>query len=336
MSCLRPLTIRNPRYKKMSNSQLINYCVKTIGTDYCYWNRFDRSIPLGWIPPDYYLNVPCGKCPECLKAKRLSWSHRLIVELMSHPQSTYLTLTLDDDSLLRFQDDPKKPIKLYIDRLRKAVGFRPKYFIVSEFGDTGRLHYHGFFFGTDVKSMPYKVQRDLWKYGHVWLAPTPSAKLANYVVKYLFKQYGDKKSIMMCSNGIGASYVTNVNRAIYINYMAFNPYVRLGRSFYPLHRYYVDKFLTDDLRLCKMLNRDDSFKCLTFQKKKYDNPILWNRARQEWYNSIKHLEENGNFHNSQTRTRQNRFIESISSQAVCNQFFAGLALPSFNDGYSSW
>ena len=320
----------------MSNAQLIRYCRDVIGFDNCYWNRFDRKIPLGYLPPDFYLQVPCGKCVECLKTKRLSWSHRLIVELQSHTSSTYITLTLDSDSLCKFEDDPKRPLKLYIDRLRKAIGYRPKYFFVSEYGETtSRLHYHGFFFGTSIGKLPYSTQRNLWKYGHVWLAPAPSARLANYVTKYLFKQYGDKKAVMMCSNGIGVSFVTERHRLEFINYMSFNHYTKLGNAYYPLHRYYVDKFLTDELRLCKMLNRESYPTSFKFQKKTYSNPFAWNRARQNWFNLTKNLENNGFLYNSQTRTSKNRFLESLSSEGMHNQFFAGLIVSGSNDGCSA-
>lgn len=157
MACLRPITIPNPRYKKLlkTPSKFFDYLKNTLGLEHCFYNETDKTLPFGLLPIDFKISVPCGKCAECRKSKRLAWSHRLAVETMQHKESTFLTLTLDDKFLDEFKDTPKVPLMRFIDRLRKHLGYRPKYFFVSELGEkTRRLHFHGVIFGTSRKDFP--------------------------------------------------------------------------------------------------------------------------------------------------------------------------------------
>ena len=253
MACLNPSTILNPRYKKLGLYGTNDYCEKVIGIrnsiltdDYLY------------KPPDYYIEIPCGTCFQCLKRKRLEWSFRLLQEIQQHKESTFVTLTFDDKYLQEFKDNPKRPLMLYIDRLRKHLGYRPRYWFISELGDdvkhTGRLHFHGIFFGTSKKDFPFDVQRGKWKYGNVWLGYV-NFKTANYITKYMLKFQKDYKPIMMLSNGIGLSYVSRKQLDYHLNNFDPRMYCNfLGRK-YPLSSYYKTKLFCEEIRVALMLNR---------------------------------------------------------------------------------
>lgn len=236
------------------------YCRDYFGFDSCILS--DRMDPndnkLSWFPPDYYISVPCGKCAECRKNKRNGWVIRLLKEIHSHSSSTFVTLTLDDEYLAKFNGDPKKPLKLYIDRLRKALGFRPRYFFVDELGDashhSGRLHYHGIIFGTTEHNIRYAMQRQKWKYGFVWLEPCDDKK-AHYVTKYILKPQQNFKQFILCSNGIGAGYVTDAIKEFHLN--NFDPIFCVTRNGfkYPLPPYYRSKIFTDEIKAVFTINR---------------------------------------------------------------------------------
>lgn len=233
----------------MTPWELLNYCIDKVGVQYCDV-RSDYEV----YPPDYWINIPCGTCYHCLKNKRNYWVFRLLNEFLQHKQSTFVTLTLDDESLSKFKEDYKKPLKLYIDRLRKALGYRPRYWFISELGDeekyTGRLHYHGFFWGTDKDTLNYALQRSKWSYGVSWFGYVHT-KTVYYVTKYVVKQQpkDDYKPFILCSNGIGASYLTKANFDKLLNNFDTKNYLEFYGKKFPVSPYYRYKFFDDELLL---------------------------------------------------------------------------------------
>lgn len=342
MSCLRPITIINPRYRKLLKTPKLftDYLSNTLGYEHCFFNSTDKTMPFGYLPIDYKITVPCGKCAECRKRKRLSWSHRLAVEVMQHKESTFLTLTLDDESLERFKDEPKKPLLLFIDRLRKHLGYRPKYFFVSELGEkTRRLHYHGVIFGTGRYTIPFELLRGKWQYGIVWLADFCNVKTANYITKYMLKDSKGYKPFMLCSNGIGLAYVNPQNQQRFINNFQFNSYTKIGSAFYPLHRYYQDKFMDDDLRLVKMLNDkyDTSPREYVFKRIKYKDELSMLKAKRKYYDWTLTLDkEYGSIHNPKTRTDLGSVIESTFADFENNFVRPWHADSDFVQGHFAW
>lgn len=243
----------------MSIDEMLHYCRTRIGVENCYFTPEPYRDGLARLtPPDYYLQVPCGHCSECRKRHRLGWSLRLMQEMQLYKESTFLTLTLTNENWEKYKDDEKRPLMLYIDRLRKALGYRPRYWFTSELGEddehTHRLHYHGILFDTSRRKLPFDLQRGKWTYGHCWLGYC-NFKTANYIVKYLLKGTKDYKPFILCSNGIGESYVTFNRIGWHVNNCDFRDYVMFNNRRYPLPVYYQNKIYNDDLKLCKMINR---------------------------------------------------------------------------------
>lgn len=269
----------------MTPLQLSRYCIEVIGIQHCTFTKFANDSYPRYYPPDYQLSVPCGKCAQCLKTKRLGWSVRLLYELENYKESTFVTLTLDDKNLKRFKKTPKKPLLLYIDRLRKHLGYRPKYFFVSELGEeNGRLHYHGIIFGTSKKEFPFELQRDKWQYGICWFGYC-NAKTCNYIVKYLLKGSNGYKPFILCSNGIGKSYLDKPNiESWHINNFDFRDYINKNGVLYPLPTYYSNKIYSEDVKLVKMLNKSifDHFE-RKFLGITYTNLFEYNKALQRHY-----------------------------------------------------
>lgn len=267
----------------MSNLELSQYVEHVLGWDVCEYRSDIRGSRL--YPPDFYVDIPCGRCEACRKRKRGEWSVRLLNEIDSHSSSAFLTLTLDDDSLASFKDDPKRPLKLFIDRLRKHLGFRPRYWFISELGpSTGRLHYHGIIFGADGDQLPQELVAGCWKYGFVYVGYV-NYKTANYITKYMLKCDVNYKPFILCSQGIGLSYVNDHNRDYHLNGFDYRGLIKYNDRFYPLSTYYKRKFFGDDIRLCLMLNRclDTSPTTFSFRGRTFTNEDEFKRVREQYY-----------------------------------------------------
>lgn len=273
----------------MNTKEVSDYVFHNIPSSYLV-TVDPRSNPHGLdrLPPDYYLNVPCGKCSECRKSRRSGWAIRLIKEFEQWPESTFVTLTLDEQWLPIVEREPKKYLIRYIDRLRKSIGKRPRYFFISELGDkdhhTGRLHFHGLFFGTDKDTMSYALQRSKWPHGNSWTGYV-QYKTCYYLTKYMLKQQGDYKPIMLLSRGIGLSYVTDDRKQWHINGFDFRDFIKHDGRVYSLPQYYKLKMFSDDVKLCRMLNRMANLPDEWFvHGVRYTDPKQADEARAFWYN----------------------------------------------------
>lgn len=104
--------------------------------------------------------IPCGRCYECVRARKLGWEIRLNAANNWSDCSFFSLLTFDDEHYP--VDDRDKAyhhdvIQHFIKRLRQRLnrfynsGIKLKYFVASEFGEQkDRLHFHACFF---VKGM---------------------------------------------------------------------------------------------------------------------------------------------------------------------------------------
>lgn len=86
-----------------------------------------------------YVEVPCGKCPECMQARKRQWTFRCLAESRLHKYNYFLTITYDN---LNLKDTNKKDVQNFLKYLRR-LGFDFKYYLVGELGNqTKRPHYH--------------------------------------------------------------------------------------------------------------------------------------------------------------------------------------------------
>lgn len=137
---------------------------------------------------------PCGKCPGCLEKRSSDWSVRLVHENQSHDESSFITLTFEDDSVV---DVSKEVASLFMKRLRKRLEpKRIRYYLVSEYGEKGhRPHYHAIIFGHDFRkdegSKPVRsglytspILEAAWGLGHVSSGSVSDASI-RYVTNYI-------------------------------------------------------------------------------------------------------------------------------------------------------
>lgn len=168
--------------------------------------------------------VPCGRCIQCLQAKRAAWSFRLKNELIVAKSAHFLTLTYNDDTIPENYQLEKWQLQRYFKRVRSETP-NIKYYAVGEYGDkNGRPHYHAIVFNSDPC-----VLSDKWKVAgkHLGITHCVTANDAtiHYVTGYVLKKYGemdDKTGVSVdtygdkfvrpfaiMSKGLGISYVEN-------------------------------------------------------------------------------------------------------------------------------
>lgn len=161
------------------------------------------------------LEVPCGKCYECVKRRRNDWYIRCLIESRTRAH-TYFGLLTYAKVGQRLQ---KRDVQLFLKRLR-AYGYKFSYLIAGEHGPrTERPHWHCLFFTNTpihfaaiAKSWRggYKRDPNCNKAGWVRFEPIRSPRSIRYTVKYLYKYDGkDSRFTLLISKNpaIGKSFL---------------------------------------------------------------------------------------------------------------------------------
>lgn len=235
MSCLRPLSIRNPLWLKGGKC-------------------------------DEWMIVPCGKCPGCLIDKRNEWTSRIECEVHSNLFTYFFTLTydeihepwvFDETSGCSFPSVSKRDVQLFLKRLRKrfdsVFGYRFRYVLVSEYGPKSyRPHYHGLLFTDfgDCRRVEDAIAR-CWRKGRID-ASLYTGGASAYCSKYLFKRQPDgisafTPSFLLSSRRppIGLSYFTP-RMVEYFRKQLTTKYRDINGVERSLPRIFRDKFFSEE------------------------------------------------------------------------------------------
>lgn len=119
-----------------------------------------KKIKLDCIPHQFIngrlfltepLDVPCGSCVGCRMQRAKEWKIRNCLELQSHAEAWFITLTYDDGHLpINEHGQPylrKRDIQLFMKRVRRNLG-NYRYFASAEYGEhTHRPHFHLILYG---------------------------------------------------------------------------------------------------------------------------------------------------------------------------------------------
>lgn len=237
--CLKPQRIINPRYKKDGRKPF----------EY-------RSFP------DYYLEVPCRLCINCIKNYQSEWRVRLLAEWNYSPpevkeRTYFLTFTINSDWISFCQEFPEKAVKWFRDEYRRLFKCSCRYWMITEFGETtGRFHFHAILFGCKASK---EQLESIWKFGFIKRKPCTTRRIS-YITKYITKVaedvFIDKSRLqkVFCSPGIGKKYAEDINNVRYAHPSEgrFNLTVHNFGMPYKLPRYLQNKiFSEDELRLIK-------------------------------------------------------------------------------------
>lgn len=243
--CLTPIEIRNPKASKDA-----------------------RELQ--------FLQVPCGKCPACIKRRVRGWMFRLRKEQEVSISSSFITLTYDDEHL-PYSDNglmtlDSREHQLFMKKLRKHLNtYRLKYrlnkdivlkyYAVGEYGDnTYRPHFHYILFNLPDKLITDEsIIESIWGKGRVQVAVCNDETIA-YVTGYVNKKiYAEKKvgidslddreqERSFMSKGLGKNFLTKRITAYYQKLLS--PYMieedGLKTS---MPRYYRHKIYNEHQRL---------------------------------------------------------------------------------------
>lgn len=209
----------------------------------------------------YNTSVPCGKCPECVKAKINSWLFRLDMELERSINPLFITLTYDEKNI--YYTDSGRPslvkrdVQLFLKRLRKAhlkkypESMPLKYYLCGEYGSkTHRPHYHAILFNC------YDAQliHECWGMGFTYSPPLKEGG-TGYVLKYMSKQK-EKRSknddrepeFSLSSKKMGENYLTPSIIKYHLNRVE-NTHVTTKHGYkLPLPKYYKEKIFDENMR----------------------------------------------------------------------------------------
>lgn len=137
---------------------------------------------------------PCGQCIVCRLRVQRTWVARILLEQALHPDSSFVTLTYDDDHYpgmfvkngVEYPAGSVNPrdLQLWFKRLRKAAPGPIRYVAVGEYGeDKWRPHYHVALFGSGSSELVSST----WGKGHV-LVKGIGPESAAYIVSYCLKR----------------------------------------------------------------------------------------------------------------------------------------------------
>lgn len=262
------------------------------------------SKPL-WLTGQGY--VSCGQCMACRINRKRLWMHRMLLEMTSHSESSFVTLTYDDENLP--DELTPKHLQDWLKRIRKDVEpMRLRFYGVGEYGEkSGRPHYHLALFGyphclrgnTDVKKLRCCTWcdrlRDTWGKGVVYSGPLTSDS-AQYICGYVTKKMTARDdprlegkhpefSRQSRNPGIGANFVGNIAdvlRHYNLDYTQDDVPVALrhGKKVLPLGRFLRGKIRENlgwDKNATEKAKEAYSLKMLDLQK----DSINTNRSAKE-------------------------------------------------------
>lgn len=211
MSCLNPTTAWQDLKvtTKAGKHPIIFSRSQLEASDFAYVPNYETG-DVEFLSARYRpLNLPCGKCLLCRKARAWEITIRALLERQAHPDQAccFITLTVDDAHMPDVFPDMKlrhKPWQDFAKRLRKRCGsFR--FMMCGEYGEVSkRPHYHAVIFGLDLTDKTWDpitgtfcdspLLRDIWSNGNIMCRPVNDNAIA-YVAGYELKLDGSDDDI---------------------------------------------------------------------------------------------------------------------------------------------
>lgn len=209
----------------------------------------------------HWIEVPCGKCPECRKRRVSGWSFRLMQEEKVSWSAHFVTLTYDTAHVpfakSGYMTLNKKHVQDFIKRLRyfenEFDSQTIKYYLCGEYGGkTNRPHYHLIIFNVVKIGHIDKA----WNLGSVHYGTVSEASVG-YTLKYLDKEKripmhrNDDRvpEFSLMSKGLGKNYLTaqmvQYHKADLFNRVCCN--IPDGKKI-AMPRYYKDKIYSESQR----------------------------------------------------------------------------------------
>lgn len=196
---------------------------------------YNRSTFVNRNSGSLFMDVPCGKCEECVKFHRVEWLLRAYYEWQDcvsrggfglFDTLTYNPESLEERTKFGIPCFSKTDIRLFFKKFRKRMsesGYSFRYLITCEYGEKRhRPHYHLLFFiiPPDTMSAKYHALRVNDMVKESWTEPeknedgTIKVKVdSNGLVKYQMRSLGFNDPPSLCvdhvlKSAFGLRYVT--------------------------------------------------------------------------------------------------------------------------------
>nr|DAW09799.1 MAG TPA: Replication associated protein [Microviridae sp.] len=153
------------------------------------------------------LTLPCGRCVGCRLERARQWSIRIMHEAQVHQDSSFVTLTYDEDKVPKDGSLKYRDFQTFIKRLRRSTNTRIRYYMCGEYGDQlGRPHFHAAIFGegfrenrtlwkkTDTGNL-YRAEKleKLWPHGYSTVGEL-TIESAGYIARYVMKKINGRQA----------------------------------------------------------------------------------------------------------------------------------------------
>lgn len=156
---------------------------------------------------DTHIAFPCGRCIGCRLERSRQWAVRMTHEAKMHEDTSFVTLTYDDEHLPEDGSLSKREVQLFLKKLRQVVApAKFRYFFCGEYGEEfERPHYHACFFGLDFKDKVLHHVKNGRQYfsssalNYIWgkgfcLISDLTFDSAAYVARYCTKKVSGKEA----------------------------------------------------------------------------------------------------------------------------------------------
>lgn len=276
--CLFPKRIQNRKYLPNVKNEGIIPDPPLLGYDSNGLPIYDTRV--------LTVEIPCGRCIECCRAKAREWQARLSEEIKDWKYMYFVTFTFSPAGLreILFKHGIEENNAAAAFALRHSLELYRKYnkksyrhWFVTELGHEGteRIHMHGIiFFNEPQEFCKIEQKKDgwmcswkYWRYGHIFVGDYVNQQSVNYMVKYMNKIDVAHKSFVgqvLCSPGIGRKWIDRMIASGHINLYTYRPrttldYYRLNNgSKIKLPKYYSNHILTDEQKELKWRDFMDS------------------------------------------------------------------------------
>lgn len=257
--------------------------------------------------------LPCGVCFGCKMERARQWSVRCQHEAQQWDNSSFVTLTYDDDHLPWHGSLDTNALQRFLKRLRWALSgvqtapdsdFRPiRYFACGEYGETTkRAHYHLLLYNVrfedrvkyDDKTYTSKMLSDLWPCGSHLIGdvnPRSTSYVAGYCVKKVRRNFWNRDLVEReygVTNPETGEFVVRPQEFQLFSrrpgiglfwYNRFkgdlkNGYIMRDGSKEPIPRYYLNKIKQENPALY------EEFSYKAFLRHRNDDPLEKSEARQ--------------------------------------------------------
>jgi len=213
------------------------------------------------------ISIPCGRCVGCRLEKARQWAVRIMHEAKCHQDSSFITLTFDDQHLGNLRSCISCRYLLpglcvcicqsFLKKLRERI--QPKelcwqrkkirFFLAGEYGEkTGRPHYHAIIFGfgfPDKRRLKGEGERALYTsslLSEVWGAGFASVGSVTFDSASYVANYAQKKVTGHASDGRSAQEIYGGRRPEFL-LMSRRP--GIGNSWF--QRYRSDVYPRDEV-----------------------------------------------------------------------------------------